>query len=148
MIDLFENLDKLFDVNLEFIAQSSTSTRYIVNLRDTDGKEFELPSQAKKVAQLMEEKNLVEIDTHNNTLSLTTTGLEIINLGGWLKYIEISKKERELEIKRIHNKERKENIKLNTDIVKNYIYIIIFIISLIINILFDLGIIKSKIDIM
>lgn len=74
------------------------------------------------IVKYMIDKNLIKQLRYESSVECTSHGLEIVNNGGWLKYIEL----KNIESNKLKEKEKKElkkldlDIELNEKVVKDY----------------------------
>jgi hypothetical protein len=84
--------DILINANLELLGKSSTKSEYYTMFIDQNGDRVDFSEiNPKIIAEEMEMNGLIKLNGEN--CILIRTGSEILNNGGWLKYINDSRED-------------------------------------------------------
>jgi len=115
---MFENIDKLIDINLRILGNFDGNLFLISNFNGIDGKALPIQKQ-RRLSVIMQEKDLLDIDYSNDrVVEITQKGYTIHKSGGWLEFLKVNKlleQEEELLRQRQEVKEQIETQKLIDD---------------------------------
>ncbi|MCT4261581.1 hypothetical protein HZP32_05585 [Elizabethkingia anophelis] len=110
-----EEIDLQIDRNLKYLYNHEDRAIHSHRFIDVNGRELTSKFVGDQFIKEMEVRNLVF--NNNNLWSLTDLGYEVIELGGWIKYLEHEKEQKQLEKQK--KNEETEKLKLELEVLRN-----------------------------
>ncbi|MDV3554512.1 hypothetical protein CMU81_02270 [Elizabethkingia anophelis] len=110
-----KEIDLQIDKNLEYLYNHEDKAIHSHRFIDVNGRELTSKFNGDQFIKEMEFRKLVF--NKNNLWSLTDFGYEIIELGGWIKYLEHEKERKQLEKQK--SNEETEKLKLELEVLRN-----------------------------
>jgi hypothetical protein len=100
---MINRINELIDINLKLICESKRNEIYTNDFLHIDEKRMFARVETDNFAYEMESRNLIRKNGYLCTV--TEFGYEIFKSGGWLKYVEATKKNKEKELIKAEEKE-------------------------------------------